>query len=80
MPKKVQKVVPLQPSILDTAVVRLFANILNELTQALISTNGVNAHVRGRLNVLLYRLVRLLAVINHNSTAPPANPRPDSTS
>ena len=78
MPRKVQKIVPLPPSILDQAVVRLFANILNELTQALISTTGVNAHVRGRLHVLLFRLIRLLSVINHTNTAPPAHP--DSTS
>lgn len=80
MPKKVQKLLSLPPSILDQAVVRLFANILNELTQALISTTGVNAQVRARLNILLFRLIRLLAVVNQTNGAQPTTTRPDSTS
>ena len=80
MPRKLQTKLAVTPSILDQAVVRLFANILNELTQALISTTGVNAHVRARLNILLYRLVRLLSVVNNTNVTAPAGPSPDSTS
>ena len=84
MPGKDKKLQSVPPSILDTQVVRLFANILSELIQALVATGGINCHMRARLNILLYRLVRLLSIIGHaipsGGAAQGGRPKPDSTS